>query len=120
VNGLLESNGEQVYTSYGVWTSLGHVALYDAAAHGPRWLGYARNNLIEGGERRHAHPTAASARWSSNAVGVLPQYCPPGQTGWNIDHIRDDAEAWVQQLQVALVPRAEDSRTDAAALESAG
>ncbi|HEY2593998.1 MAG TPA: hypothetical protein VGK33_08880 [Chloroflexota bacterium] len=49
-------------------------------------------------------------------VGVLAQYCPPGQAGWIIDHIRDGAaQAWVQQLHVAPALRAEDSRTDAAA-----
>jgi hypothetical protein len=102
---LLDSAGTQVYVSYGAWTSLGHIALYDASGDA-RWLEWPRANLEAlSGELRSTDGGFGTQAF--RCVGVLAQYCPPGETGWIVDHIRDGAaQAWVQQLQVALARRA--------------
>jgi hypothetical protein len=102
---LLDSAGAQMYVSYGAWTSLGHVALYDATGDA-RWLEWARANL----EALSGEPRSTDGGFGTQVfrcTGVLAQYCPPGETGWLVDHIRDGAaQAWVQQLQIALALRA--------------
>lgn len=101
----LDSDGAQIYTSYGAWSSLGHLALYDATGE-MRWLEWARDNLEAlSGEIRS--PDGGFGTQYLKCVGAFVQYCPPGETGWIVDRIRDGAaQAWVQQLQVGLAARA--------------
>jgi hypothetical protein len=100
----LDADGAQIYVSYGAWTSLGHLALYDAT-NDERWLVWARDNL----EALSGEIRATDGGFGTqllHCVGNLAQYCPPGETGWIVDRIRDGAaQAWMQQLQVGLALR---------------
>jgi hypothetical protein len=102
----LGAGGDQVYTSYGAWTSLGHLALYDSTGD-PEWLALARTNL-DTLTRDVGEPDGGVGMQAFRCAGPFAQYCPPGSsdTRWIVDHIRDGAaQAWMQRLQVELARR---------------
>ena len=100
----LNADLDQIYTSYGAWSSLGHLALYDATGD-ERWLDWPRANLValDGWLRE---PDGGYGVQTFRCAGHLAQYCQAGQTGWIVDHIRDGAaQAWAQHLQAQLASR---------------
>lgn len=95
----------QIYTSYSAWTSLGHLALYDADGD-PAWLALAQANA-DALSASVGEPDGGYGLQQFSCTGSLAHYCQPGQTGWVIDHIRDTAaQAWSQRLQIELARRA--------------
>jgi hypothetical protein len=89
----LEAGVEQVFTSYGAWTSLGHLALYDVDGD-PSWLDLARAN---------ADALDAALREPDGGYAYR-HYLDAGRHV--VDRSRDTAaQAWMQHLQVALTQR---------------
>ncbi|MCC6419015.1 MAG: AGE family epimerase/isomerase [Gemmataceae bacterium] len=98
----LEAGNPQVYASYGAWTSLGHLALYDV--DGDRtWLAMAEANA-------QALTSALSDARGSYALqhyGCISRAdllgCESSEIPWVIDWTLDTAaQAWTQHLNVAL------------------
>jgi hypothetical protein len=97
----LEAGVDQVYTSYGAWTSLGFVALYDSDADSG-WLDLARANM-NGLASRLAEADGGYAYRAYRCVDRVAKGCESGQVSVVVDHARDtSAQAWVQHLQTAL------------------
>jgi hypothetical protein len=89
----LEAGIEQVFTSYGAWTSLGHLALYDVD-HDSSWLELARANV-----------DALHAALQEPDGGYAYRHARDGDR-YVVDRTRDTAaQAWMQHLQVALARR---------------
>jgi len=108
----LAARGAQVYTSYGAWTSVGHLELFDATAE-QRWLDMAVANL-DVLTRQLGEPDGGFGTQVFRCVGELAQYCRPDQPEWVVDRIRDGAaHAWVQRLQVELARRSADREREA-------
>ena len=97
----LEAGIDQVYTSYGAWTSLGHLALF-AQDSDQAWLDLVRSNTTA----LEAHLRDADngfALRSYRCVDRVARGCESGQVSVVVDHTRDTAaQAWVQHLQTAL------------------
>ena len=100
----LEAGIEQVYAAFAAWTSLGHLALYDADGDA-RWLEMARLN---------ADALAASLREDDGGYGYrhyrcvdrLALGCADGTSPWVVDRARDTAaQALTQHLETALARR---------------
>ena len=97
----LEAGIDQVYASYGAWTSLGHLALYAQDAD-PAWLDLARSNA-RALEARLRETDDGFALRSYRCVDRVAKGCESGQVTIVVDHTRDtSAQAWVQHLQTAL------------------
>jgi hypothetical protein len=97
----LEAGIEQVYASYGAWTSLGHLALYAEDAD-PGWLGLARSN-VAGLDARLAEADGGYAYRAYRCVDRVVKGCESGQVSMAVDHMRDtSAQAWVQHLETML------------------
>jgi uncharacterized protein YyaL (SSP411 family) len=98
----LEAGEPQVFTSYGAWTSLGHLALYDLDSDS-RWLDLAQANATalmdalgepDGGIAYRA----SGSKQPAPLAGTNPDV--------RVDHTRDtSAHAWMQHLQAALARR---------------
>ena len=95
---------DQVYTSYGAWTSLGDLALYDTDRD-TTWLDMARANV----RSLEAHLRDADGGFAYRAYRCLDHVakaCDGGSATQVIDHTRDTAaQAWVQHLETALAER---------------
>jgi hypothetical protein len=97
----LEAGLDQVYASYGAWTSLGHLALYAADAD-PAWLDLVRSNASALDTRLH-EPDGGFAYRAYRCVDRAAKGCESGQVSIVVDHTRDtSAQAWVQHLVTAL------------------
>ena len=100
----LEAGIGQVYASYGAWTSLGDLALYDED-HDPSWLDPARAN-VTALENQLREADNGFAYRAYRCVDRVAPGCASGQTAIVVDHTRDTvAQAWVQHLQAALAER---------------
>jgi hypothetical protein len=100
----LEAGVDQVYTSYGAWTSLGDLALYDVDAD-PAWLDLARANL-QALQTKLAEPDGGFAYRAYRCVDRVAKGCESGTVTQVVDHLRDtSAQAWVQHLDEALAQR---------------
>jgi hypothetical protein len=100
----LEAGVDQVYTSFGAWTSFGHLALFDADRD-PAWLELARSNL-QALEAKHLEADNGFAFRAYRCVDRVARGCESGQVQQVVDHTRDTAaQAWVQHLQSALAER---------------
>jgi uncharacterized protein YyaL (SSP411 family) len=98
----LQAGVEQVFASYGAWTSLGHLALYDLDGD-PQWLALAQQN---------AEALVAALREGDGGYAYRHYRCAdqsaPGcrDVAWAVDHTRDtSAQAWMQHLHTALAHR---------------
>jgi hypothetical protein len=97
----LEAGGDQVYTSYAAWTSLGHLALY-AFDGDPTWLGMAEQQA-EALAQGLGEPDGGLAPRSYRCVDRVASGCESGQVSHVVDHTRDTAaQAWAQHLITAL------------------
>ena len=105
----LEADVEQVYTSYAAWTSLGHLALYEA--DGDRtWLTLAQAN-VEALTTALREPDGGHALRHYRCVDLIASGCESGDVTWVVDHTRDTAaQAWAQHLSVAIGRRLVDGR----------
>jgi uncharacterized protein YyaL (SSP411 family) len=100
----LESGIDQVYASYGAWTSLGDLALYDVD-HDSNMLDLARANM-QALDSRLREPDGGFAFRAYRCVNRIAQGCESGTVSQLVDHVRDtSAQAWVQHLQTALARR---------------
>jgi hypothetical protein len=102
----LEAGRDQVYASYGAWTSMGHLALYAEDAD-PAWFELARSNL-SALDTRLRESDGGYAYRTYRCVDRIAKGCETGAVRLVVDHTRDtSAQAWVQHLQTALaiVPR---------------
>jgi hypothetical protein len=103
----LEVGVDRIYASYGAWTSLGHLALYDLDGD-PAWLDMAQRN---------ANALDAMFRRADGGYGwrhfrcVTPiernrPGCEGGESVWVVDQTHDGAaQAWMQHLQAAIAHR---------------
>ena len=97
----LEAGIDQVYTSYGAWTSLGHLALF-AQDSDQAWLDLVRSNTTALEARLRDADNGFALR-SYRCVDRVAKGCESGQASVVVDHTRDTAaQAWVQHLQTAL------------------
>jgi len=100
----LQAGVEQVFTSYGAWTSFGHLALYDAEGD-RRWLDLARANADALGGRLRA----PDGGYGLKALVCIRQFapgCEGGQGSMVVDLTIDGAaNAWAQHLNIALAKR---------------
>ncbi|HEV7666747.1 MAG TPA: glycoside hydrolase family 76 protein [Chloroflexota bacterium] len=97
----LEAGIDQVFTSYGAWTSLGHLALYDRDQD-RFWLDLARANIQALESRLHESDNGFAYR-AYRCIDRIATGCQSGQAVSVIDHTRDTAaQAWVQHLQAGL------------------
>jgi len=100
----LEAGIEQVFTSYGTWTSLGDLALYDADGDSA-WLELARANA-QSLQRTLREADGGVAYRVYRCVDRVATGCESGTVARVVDHTRDTAaQAWVQHLQAALAER---------------
>jgi uncharacterized protein YyaL (SSP411 family) len=100
----LEAGVDQVFTSYGAWTSFGDLALFDVD-HDPAWLELARSNA-NALETKLREGDNGFAYRAFRCVDRVAKGCESGQVQQVVDHTRDTAaQAWVQHLQVALAER---------------
>ena len=100
----LEAGVDQMYTSYGAWTSLGHLALYDADAD-PAWLELAKANA-QVLETMLRQDDGGYAYRSYRCVDRVAKGCESGNVTQVVDRVRDtSAQSWPQHLQVALANR---------------
>ncbi len=114
----LEANVDQVFTSYGAWTSFGFLALFDVD-HDSTWLDLVRSN-VHALEAKLLEADHGFAYRAYRCVDRTAKGCESGQVQQVVDHTRDTAaQAWVQHLQSALAERLlpVDSPTDS---DSAG
>lgn len=101
----LEAGVDSVYASYGAWTSLGHLALYDA--DGDRmWLALAEANARSlTSTLRDAQGSYALGHYSCAGRPDLLG-CEGDESTWVIDWTLDTAaQAWNQHLNVAIARR---------------
>jgi Glycosyl hydrolase family 76 len=97
----LEAGIDQVYTSYGAWTSLGHLALF-AQDSDQAWLDLVRSNTTALEARLRDADNGFALR-SYRCVDRVAKGCESGQASVVVDHTRDTAaQAWVQHLQTAV------------------
>ena len=97
----LEAGVDQVFTSYGAWTSLGELALYKADAD-PSWLEMATTNL-SGLNDRLRESDGGYAYRDYRCVDRVAKGCESGQVNVVVDHTRDtSAQSWTQHLATAL------------------
>jgi hypothetical protein len=97
----LEAGIEQVYTSFGAWTSLGHLALYQRDRD-PAWLDVARSNADALATRLRESDEGYALR-SYRCVDRVAPGCETGTFPVVVDRTRDTAaQAWVQHLQTRL------------------
>jgi hypothetical protein len=100
----LEANVDQVYTTYGAWTSFGFLALFDVDRD-PAWLDLARSN-VQALEAKLREADNGFAYRAFRCVDRVAKGCESGQVQQVVDHTRDTAaQAWVQHLQSALAER---------------
>jgi hypothetical protein len=100
----LEAGIDQVYASYGAWTSLGHLALFDLTAD-PMWLRLASEN-VQGMNTYLREPDQGYALRIYRCVDTFAPGCESGQVPKVVDHTRDTAaQAWIQHLLTALASR---------------
>jgi hypothetical protein len=100
----LEANVDQVFTSYGAWTSFGFLALFDVDPD-PNWLELTRTN-VQALEARLREADNGFAYRAYRCVDRVAKGCESGQVQQVVDHTRDTAaQAWVQHLQAALAER---------------
>jgi hypothetical protein len=100
----LEKGVPQVFTSYGAWTSLGYLALYDADMD-PSWLDPVRAN-VRALESTLRESDGGFAYRAYRCVDRVAKGCASGQVAQVIDRTRDTAaQAWVQHLQSAIAER---------------
>jgi len=100
----LEAGVDQVFTSYGAWTSLGALALFDVD-HDPAWLELARSN-VQALEAKLREADNGFGYRAYRCVDRVAKGCETGQVQQVVDHTRDTAaQAWVQHLQSALAER---------------
>jgi hypothetical protein len=101
----LEAGVEQVYVSYGAWSGLGYLALYDADGD-PSWLELAQADLgaLRG---RLPEPDGGFAYRAYRCVDQKAPGCANGSSATVVvDRVRDGAaQAWVQQLEAAVAER---------------
>jgi hypothetical protein len=100
----LEAGVDQVYTSFGAWTSFGALALFDVDRD-PAWLDLARSNVrtLEAKLRESDNGYALRAY---RCVDRIAKGCEAAQVAQVVDHTRDTAaQALVQHLQSALAER---------------
>ena len=97
----LEAGIDQVFTSYGAWTSLGHLALYEVDQD-PTWLELVRGN-VHSLEAELRETDSGFAYRAYQCVDRTAKGCESGGMPQVVDHTRDTAaQAWVQHLQSAL------------------
>jgi hypothetical protein len=100
----LESGIQQMYTSYGAWTSLGDLALYDADAD-PSWLDLVTANV----QALHAKLGEGDGGFAYRAyqcVDRVAKGCESGTVSQVVDRLRDtSAQAWAQHLEESLAER---------------
>ncbi len=100
----LEAKVDQVFTSYGAWTSFGFLALFDVDQD-PNWLELTRSN-VQALEARLREADNGFAYRAYRCVDRVAKGCESGQVQQVVDHTRDTAaQAWVQHLQAALAER---------------
>jgi hypothetical protein len=100
----LEAGVDQVFTSYGAWTSFGFFALFDVDQD-PTWLELASQN-VQAFEARLREADHGFAYRTYRCVDRIAKGCESGQVQQVVDHTRDTAaQAWVQHLQSALAER---------------
>jgi hypothetical protein len=98
----LEAGLDQVYASYGAWTSLGHLALYSVDAD-PGWLELARSNVSALVDARLHEADGGYAYRVYRCVDRVAKGCESGRVSVVVDHMRDtSAQAWAQHLVTAL------------------
>jgi uncharacterized protein YyaL (SSP411 family) len=97
----LEAGVDQVYASYGAWTSLGHLALYDTDRN-RMWLTMAEANARAlTSALRDAQGSYALQHY--HCVGRLDLGCESNEYAWVNDWTLDTAaQAWTQHLNVAI------------------
>jgi hypothetical protein len=97
----LEAGVEQVYTSYGAWTSLGHLALY-AQTGASSWLDLARQNA--GALADHLRESDGGYAFRTyRCVNRTATGCEAGPPTIVVDRTRDaSAQAWVEHLETAF------------------
>jgi glycosyl hydrolase family 76 len=105
----LESGVDQVYASYAAWTSLGHLALYQADSDAT-WLALAQQNTAA----LSAHLQESDGGYAYRdyrCVDKIAKGCEAGPPTTVVDHTRDtSAQAWVQHLETALTYASEQDR----------
>ena len=115
----LQSGIADVHTSYAAWTSLGHLALYEADGD-PGWLDLARANA-DALAAVLAKPDGGYGRAHRRCPAPAVPACEHGEARWGVDETRDGAaQAWMQHLQTALARRPvarERARGESAQLE---
>jgi uncharacterized protein YyaL (SSP411 family) len=96
----LEAGVPQVYTSYGAWTSLGHLALHELDGD-PTWLELARSNADGAALQRSPDGTLPLRSYVCRDRTV--RGCENPQTTFAIDPTIDTAaQAWAQLLETRL------------------
>jgi hypothetical protein len=97
----LEAGVPQVFTSYGAWTSLGHLALYEAEGD-EQWLRHAQVNADAMAARLRA-PDGSYAVRSYVCRDRSVRGCESEQTRTARDPTIDTAaQAWAQHLEARL------------------
>jgi Glycosyl hydrolase family 76 len=97
----LEAGIDQVYASYGAWTSLGHLALY-AIDGDPAWLALATANAAALTDHLREADGGYAYR-DYRCADKRAKGCVAGPPTIVVDHTRDtSAQAWVQHLDTAL------------------
>ena len=103
----LEVGADRIFLSYGAWTSLGHLALYDLDGD-PAWLEMARANA-EALDRMFRREDGGYGFRHFRCVTAFERSrpgCEGGESVWVRDQTRDGAaQAWMQHLQAALARR---------------
>ena len=97
----LEAGIDQVYASYGAWTSLGFLALSEVNSDA-EWLDLARANVAALDARLHESDGGYAYR-AYRCVDRVAKGCETGTAPTVVDHTRDTAaQAWAQHLHTAL------------------
>ncbi len=97
----LEAGVEQVFTAYAAWTSLGHLALFDAEGD-PRWFAMALENA-DALVASLGEPDGGYAYRHTLAGTHATRGLRRGAGRWGVDRTRDtSAHAWMQHLHTAL------------------
>src|SRR5207237_10736167 len=92
---------DQVYASYGAWSSLGFLALSWMNADA-EWLAPARANVAALDARLHEADGGYAYR-VYRCVDRVAKGCESGTVAMVVDHTRDTAaQAWAQHLHTAL------------------
>jgi len=85
----LEANVDQVFTSYGAWTSFGFLALFDVD-HDSTWLDLVRSN-VHALEAKLLEADHGFAYRAYRCVDRIAKGCESGQVQQVVDHTRDTA-----------------------------